>query len=53
VEIDKSEVRTRIVAIEDEEIVRAAQILYDKLPLYHRPLNAYGQNADRDHIMLF
>lgn len=53
VEIDKSEVRTRIVAIEDEELVRAAQVLYEKLPLYHRPLNAYGQNADRDHIMLF
>ncbi|MGO4697913.1 metallophosphoesterase [Paenibacillus sp. 2TAB26] len=53
VEIDKSEVRTRIVAFEDEELVRAAQVLYEKLPLYHRPLNAYGQNADRDQIMLF
>jgi Icc protein len=53
VEIDKSEVRTRIVAIEDKELLEAAQILYDKLPQYHRPLHAYGQNADRDQIMLF
>lgn len=53
VEIDKSEVRTRIVAIEDKELLEAAQILYDKLPQYHRPLHAYGQNADRDQTMLF
>ncbi|MCS7459857.1 metallophosphoesterase [Paenibacillus doosanensis] len=52
VEIDKSEVRTRVVAVEDREIVEAARILYDKLPQYHRPLQAQGQEADRDQIML-
>lgn len=52
VEVDSNQIRIEVIPVEDPEILRNAQGLFEKLPGLHAPKNAAGELADRNYTIL-
>jgi 3',5'-cyclic AMP phosphodiesterase CpdA len=48
VEITEAAIRTKVVAVDDPELLANARILFEGMPGYHSPQGAQGEPADRE-----